>query len=786
MKKIKMGVGTKVFAGFIALIVIGSVIGIAGFLSLNKVSSAGNVREIATEVQTKVLEARIFEKDYLLKKDEASYGRLMKCLDELAALSTKLKKGMEAGAGFGEIGKAQQAYREAMAEIKRLEEDDAQALKDIQVIARDITAIAEGETSKASTAVREEILRKNAKSLKDYSFEAVRNITAVGYDVLRFYHEKGLPREDALEAIRNLHFAGKNYFFVVQEDLILVAHGSDRKLEGKDFGQIQDKKTGKTFMSEVVGNAIKEGESFTEYYWNKPGAGDAVFPKVTYARYFKPWNLVLCAGVYIDDIEAQVAETGKALEEGINRLQQADSIRPALLQARLDATYFFAFGTNAEKLPEDIGRLKQLGGANAELRQKADTYLEQFNRRVRNSAVREKDVNQIAAAADKITKIAGDVGSYAMQIFATTAHGGKRFISIFILIATLAGLGLAALLARAIIKPITRAIKGIVETSEQVASASGQVSSASQQLAEGASEQAASIEETSSALEEMTSMTKQNAENASQANELTLESGRIVEEANETMGRLTVSMSEISTASEETQKIIKTIDEIAFQTNLLALNAAVEAARAGEAGAGFAVVADEVRNLAMRAAEAAKNTALMIESTVAKVKEGSSLVEKTNQDFHKVAGCVNKSGALVGEIAAASREQAQGIGQINSAIAEMDKVVQQNSANAEESASASQQMNAQAKNLEEYLQGLVALVGGDAGKDTGKRRNPEKSSSPVKKTLRASIASIPSLKLGGRIGKKANGKGGAPNYGVRSGKDPEQLIPFHDDGMDAF
>ncbi len=168
--------------------------------------------------------------------------------------------------------------------------------------------------------------------------------------------------------------------------------------------------------------------------------------------------------------------------------------------------------------------------------------------------------------------------------------------------------------------------------------ASGQVSSASQQLAAGSSEQAASIEETSSSLEEMSSMTSQNADNAGCADNLMKEVNQVVGQANASMTELTTSMAHISQASEETSKIIKTIDEIAFQTNLLALNAAVEAARAGEAGAGFAVVADEVRNLAMRAADAAKNTADLIEGTVKKVSDGSDLVTKTNDAFTLVAG----------------------------------------------------------------------------------------------------------------------------------------------------
>jgi methyl-accepting chemotaxis protein len=217
----------------------------------------------------------------------------------------------------------------------------------------------------------------------------------------------------------------------------------------------------------------------------------------------------------------------------------------------------------------------------------------------------------------------------------------------------------------------------------------------------------------------MASMTKQNADNSNQANLMMGETSKIVDDANVAMTELTKSMHDITTASEQTAKIIKTIDEIAFQTNLLALNAAVEAARAGEAGAGFAVVADEVRNLAMRAADAAKNTETLIAETVKKIKSGSDIVSKSNEAFGKVAVGSKKVGELIGEIAVASQEQAQGVHQISKAVADMDKVVQQNAANAEQSASAAEEMSAQAEQMKGYVGELVALVGGSGNNGAG-------------------------------------------------------------------
>ena len=265
-----------------------------------------------------------------------------------------------------------------------------------------------------------------------------------------------------------------------------------------------------------------------------------------------------------------------------------------------------------------------------------------------------------------------------------------------------------------IIKQLNRCIAGLTESSEQVRSASVEVSSSSQSLAEGTSEQAASLEETSSSLEEMSSMTKQNADHASQAKAMMAEANHIVQKVNRHMVDMAGAVGEITRSSEETGKIIKTIDEIAFQTNLLALNAAVEAARAGEAGAGFAVVADEVRNLALRASEAAKNTSYLIENTTKAVRKGNELTNSTQEAFKENAAISKKIAQLVDEIATASGEQAHGIVQVNTAMTEMDKVIQSTAASAEVSAAASEELSAQAEQMKVFVGDLINVIGGNS------------------------------------------------------------------------
>jgi methyl-accepting chemotaxis protein/methyl-accepting chemotaxis protein-1 (serine sensor receptor) len=325
---------------------------------------------------------------------------------------------------------------------------------------------------------------------------------------------------------------------------------------------------------------------------------------------------------------------------------------------------------------------------------------------------------QVLPATNETNKMTGELVALQNKImgeavqFAHDTTSRARWIaaSLCVVFAVVAAFSIFLLFTS--LRSLKRLTVELHDTQAQIGGAAGQVASSSSSLAQGASEQAASLEETSASVEEISSMTRKNAENSQTAATVMTTVDQHVKDGNQTLEQMVLSMHEITSSSDKISKIIKVIDEIAFQTNILALNAAVEAARAGEAGMGFAVVADEVRNLAQRSAQAAKDTAALIEDSIGKSNEGGQKLQQVATVIRAITESASKVKTLVDEVNLGSQEQARGIVEISKAVSEMSQVTQSTAAGAEESASASEELSAQAAAMGRVVDQLKRIISG--------------------------------------------------------------------------
>ncbi len=263
-----------------------------------------------------------------------------------------------------------------------------------------------------------------------------------------------------------------------------------------------------------------------------------------------------------------------------------------------------------------------------------------------------------------------------------------------------------------VVRVLNRISRRLDQGADRLSRAAEDISAASRRLAQQAGEQASGLEESSATLEEIAGMSRRNAERSQEALESRSHSLQALDEVDSRMGQTRQAMENMKSSGEATARIVQDIDGIAFQTNLLALNAAVEAARAGEAGAGFAVVADEVRNLAMRAAEAARNTAELIEGSVAQIARGVDLVEGAGESFGALRRQIDQMGQVLEEIAQAVQDQDRGLEQLNQAVSQLDRLVQQGAAGAEETAQLGEGLHRQAVDMSQLARELTELIQG--------------------------------------------------------------------------
>jgi methyl-accepting chemotaxis protein/methyl-accepting chemotaxis protein-1 (serine sensor receptor) len=361
------------------------------------------------------------------------------------------------------------------------------------------------------------------------------------------------------------------------------------------------------------------------------------------------------------------------------------------------------------------------------------------------------------------------------------AEGARLWTWILLLICVTTGVLLSWFVVKSINQVLNAAVSELGQGADQVASAATEIAASSQSLAQGTSEQAASLEETSASSEEMASMTRKNADNSIQCAQLMLQVDSRVIAANQTLGEMVNSMNEINSSSDKISKIIKVIDEIAFQTNILALNAAVEAARAGQAGLGFAVVADEVRTLAQRSAQAAKDTATLIEESISCSNEGSAKLTQVSDAISTITHSTNQVKTLVDEVNLGSQEQARGVEQIAKAIAQIERVTQQAASSSEETASASEELTAQVGAIRTIVGRLESLV--DHAHPTTGKSSPTSSSTKNRAKKPVSMArSLNALKSATSPKASPRKTEFVPQHSYAAAGKPERnAIPMDDD-----
>jgi len=416
----------------------------------------------------------------------------------------------------------------------------------------------------------------------------------------------------------------------------------------------------------------------------------------------------------------------------VGALQQNDA---ALSQAHAAENRIFEETFGAESpfnQPDKDARIRQLAnevheqhtalfGVIAQLNQQQDQSVRQnLEKRISLSA------KSIMATLNQMRNQFDKQGSEANALYSKTYKSTAWGVGVVATGANLIGLLLILLLPRSVVRPVRIVIDGLRHSSGDTINAINKLSDASHQIANASSEHASSLEEVSAQLKELASTSQNTAANAKEVTDMLGGTRVSAEKSSEAITRMHTANMKIKTSSEETAKIMKTIDEIAFQTNLLALNAAVEAARAGEAGRGFAIVAEEVRNLARRSAEASRSTAVLIEDAQKSADNGVTVSQQVEEATNNIITSIGKVDVLMTNVADLNDAQAQGIHHISSATTHMESITQSTASNASQFASSTDQIADNTQEINSMVQVLQKIVGSSKKTNAAKRRrNPE-------------------------------------------------------------
>lgn len=459
-----------------------------------------------------------------------------------------------------------------------------------------------------------------------------------------------------------------------QKGKILLS--KDKEVEGENLLTATDM-NGSPYIENIVTKAVamesssgKIGTFVEKYVLNDAQTGKSS-TKMGVVSYYQPWDWVIVAEYDARDLEALIS----SINGNLNTMMKWIAVIAVLAGGFTIVGAAMGGRTISKPLGQAVNMLQALEAG------KLDQRLD----------IRSND--EIGELADTMNKFADNLSNEILAAFQRLSEGDFTFEATGLIKEPLANTNRA----------LNELIIQIQQASNQITSGSIQVADSSQALSQGAAESASSLEQISSSMLELGTKTKNNAEIATQVNALAVNTRSVAEKGKTQMEDMVVAMQDINASSANISKIIKVIDEIAFQTNLLALNAAVEAARAGQHGKGFAVVAEEVRSLAARSAVAAKETAELIEGSVSKTENGTSIAGNAASALDQIVLEITRVTDLISDIAVSSQEQAQGIIEINQGLAQIDSVTQQNTTSSEENAAVAEELSGQASSLQDLI-----------------------------------------------------------------------------------
>lgn len=539
--------------------------------------------------------------------------------------------------------------------------------------------ISASRMAKKSIAQYETVMTEGCMTEAQSEVESAISVLQVEYEkYTRGLMTEAEAQEEAKELIRNMRYRedASGYFWIDSVDYTLVMHPILTEQEGNNRYNEEDQ-NGVKIIQEIM-NVAEEG-GFNRFFYTKSD-GTTVAPKLAYSKLFEPWGWVVSTGNYVDEMQANLEEANSATTRSLNIMFFVNILASIFL--------LIVFIISGVKFGNWLcNPIIQLAEAAKSLAiGKVDVHMEHSNRE-----------NEIAILQNSFCDMIDNLNRQA----ATINQIADGMLNIDVPVKShedVVGNALAKL-----VRDDNVVFQNVQSAAGEIHSGSTQIAAASQSLAQGSTEQASAIQQITASVSDIADKSRVNADRVHEVSNIIEEAGTASAAGNTKMQEMVVAMREITEASQNIQKVVKAIDDIAFSTNILALNAAVEASRAGDQGKGFAVVAEEVRSLAGKSANAAKETAELLENTIQKVNRGSVLAKDTEKALETISASIDRIVSLSRDVATASEEQAVGASQIDNALMQVSTVIQTNSSASEQCASASEQLSGQAGELNSQL-----------------------------------------------------------------------------------